>query len=132
MNPRDTPSQKKKVLVKRSDAQDKFSNYAVPLTLFPITATWLTNIVIMPATLRRRPCCPAKTGVWKGARNRTFRAGHRPWTGGWPGTPWNSPGKQLTARASGVWSRHNHYIRPFTQLSENRKKQPSDLTNKSY
>ncbi len=31
-----------------------------------------------------------------------FRAGHRPWTGGWPGTPWNSPGKQLTARADGA------------------------------
>jgi len=43
----------------------------------------------------------AQTGEWKGARNRTFRAGHRPWTGGWPGTPWNLPGQQLTARARG-------------------------------
>jgi len=56
----------------------------------------------MQATLRRRPCCPAQTGEWKGTRNRTFRAGHRPWTGGWPGIPWNSPGKQLAARADGA------------------------------
>ncbi len=56
----------------------------------------------MQATLRRRPCCPAQTGEWKGARNRTFRAGHRPWTGGWPGTPWNSLGQQVTARADGA------------------------------
>ena len=46
-----------------------------------------TNSAIMQATLRRRPCCPAQTGEWRGARDRTFRAGHRPWTGGLTGYP---------------------------------------------
>jgi len=31
-----------------------------------------------------------------------FRAGQRPRRGAWPGTPWNSPGQQLTARADGA------------------------------
>ena len=72
-----------------------------------------TNAAIMPATLCRRPCCPAKTGEWKGTRNRTFRAGHRPRTGGWPGIPWNSPGKQLTARVDGAGAgRIDALVRP--------------------